>query len=184
MSLRRRVGRVLAHPSTLARLREAGVDTPSQFAIAESFEVWVVDAPAILDSPPDADLRSVARRSVRVHHQLLVDGKAVAYVRSIRRGVTRIVDALSLSPTAKRIDDVIDRLDATVRQRAVVRLLRIPSEQVVALWIVPLSAKAASRVWLVAVPPQLRLSHRGPIDSKRLLTALRRTTRLEPTRED
>jgi hypothetical protein len=174
----RDLARLFAHRATAASLGRALADTrtPSSTRtceIAESFEVWQIDAPAIVDSPPRVALRDVARPTARTHHQLHVGGVPVAYARSAMQGRMRRVINLSVSPLAEAIDRAIGYLDVNARWRGEARMLLVPARRTVALWLVPRDRRRASEVVVLVADGRVR-THRKPTDASRFVRALMR----------
>jgi hypothetical protein len=184
MRLDRSIRPVLAHGSLLRMAtRISKGEPPTAYGIAETFEVWVVDATALEDHPQKVDISHLARHSAQLHHQLRLGSTGHGYARSAPARGGRMAKSISVARVATVIHDGIRLLDAKVRADATVRLLVIPIAHVTALWIVPKDCRRETRVLVVSAPKTLRVTRRALVPSSQLLRAVVRAhDRVHPTR--
>ena len=175
--LGRRIGLLLGHPLSGALLEEKTAATGcATFSVGESFEVWVVDTEAIQDSLKNVDLHNVARQTARMHHQISIKSRSVGYARSTGGRGARLINALSFSDVGSRIDEAIDFLDRSWKQKGTARLLMIPNCRIVGLWLVSARDKQKSSVLVVSAPPSFPFNTKAIVKSATLLNRVRRLT--------
>jgi hypothetical protein len=90
--------------------------------LLESYEVWVLPEPAL-------DLRRDARFARRFHHQVRTSSGIVYARSSVCEHGELDLDEIGNRPTAERIEAA-----AACLSRGTLRLLLVPSRQVIALW--------------------------------------------------
>ncbi len=119
-------------------LNERGSPSTSTLDMGETFELWRL-TPAAVDkfSQEGGDLRSLATRTGRWHHQIKLDGGVAAFARSGNQKGGWIVDEIYVTPLAETLDQAIERADALFSQDAIAVLLTAPAYQVEALWFLP-----------------------------------------------
>jgi hypothetical protein len=166
------IGRLLLRSQLGANSGFTNAKGSIRFAIAESFEIWVLDEEAISDSSDGVDVRALARQSARCHHQVSVGHRPVAFAQTSHENNRTRLRAFGVSALAKNIDRATDGLHRRVRQNATVRLLEIPSGH--ALWIVPDDARRNTRVLLLTKLHRLRVKRHDVIASSVFTSALQR----------
>jgi hypothetical protein len=119
--------------------------------LTETFSVWSLNPTAILT--PDADFQKLVTQTGRWHHQIKIDGKAVAFARSMPVGTDASSwDVLQLfrSDIPGKIDQAVDWVDSNVKGDPIVRLLIAPSYYLHAFW---LADGNNNQVFVIDMPP-------------------------------
>lgn len=124
------------------------------------YEFSPVALRAIRNGRARGDLSEWAISAGEVHHQLSMENDAVAFARSLvpaGGGGEVVLNQLNVSPLAGRIEEALQRIkenqerDEVVAADPVVRLLDLPSYQMIALWMYA-EAVGQSRVLIVLAP--------------------------------
>jgi hypothetical protein len=126
--------------------------SPYTYRLGESFALCILDE----DKIPlpyekfDTDLRDLVRRTGRCHHQIKVDGQAVAYARStgyVADGKNPTVREIFSSPLAGQIDQAARRVEALARMDSLVRMLVVPSHNTYAFLVI--NSSGPSQVFII-----------------------------------
>ena len=146
--------------------------------ITATLAVWQLSYEQVEGGASD-DLAALAVFTGRSHHQIAIDGQPDLYARSTLVGGEPVVEQVTASSTAKRIDAAIDWLDANGPQDDLARLLEAPAYLLRAIWLVNTgsvlvveAARRLGRFELTRLYPEsallARMRDAGPVEGIRL----------------
>lgn len=138
----------------LPRIFDPELLSQAEVKLRETFEVWVLEADAVIQSTDDLSL--LARPIGRWHHQVSIDSEVKSFARSTPLGATpeswRVVEVFQ-SPLAEKIDDALRRIDdLKLGDEWLARLLVVPAYQVHAFWL--LNSEDVEKIFVIDHPAQ------------------------------
>jgi hypothetical protein len=167
------IGEQLA--TRLRRLAEETVPVPSgaDITLGDSFALWRLGAEKVgaADVQGWPDLLKLANKLDLWHHQIRVNGKAMAYLHSAPSS-TSSTSALFVSPVASSIDKGFAWIRNNVHDNFLVRLLEIPAYHVVTFWMID-ELKGTSKVLVISSLVKFIAEQERILTSRELLEGLR-----------
>lgn len=161
------VGAVLKKPgSPIQHLIDQTLLT-APIEIGESFPIWILKGDALKSKPGEPmelDLAKLATNARRRHHQIKSAGKDFAYAHSAASTEKSAggMKGIFKSPLAAKISRQFDWIEKNVDQDLIVRLLMIPTHQIVAFWIL---GKGQNQILVIKAPAEYGLKSDQLLDA-------------------
>jgi len=158
----------------LRRLAEETAHVPpgADITLGDSFSLWMLGAEKIASAEVHdwPDLLHLANRIGLWHHQIRVNGKAIAYLHA--PSSSSASSALFVSPVAAVIDKEFAWIKNSVHGNFLVRLLEIPAYHVVTFWMID-ELNSISKVLVISSLVKFIAEHERILTSREFLEGLR-----------
>ena len=141
----------------------------------ESFPIWILNGDVLKPKPGESmelDLAKLATNSRRWHHQIKSAGEDLAYATSAplkEKSTSYSMKGIFRSSLATKISRQFDWIAKNLDKELIIRLLMIPSHQVVAFWIL---GKDEHQILVVKAPAGYGLKSGQLLNFKDLLPML------------